>query len=164
MQNREERNRRQARLTSRICPVTLGRSPFRTIARHDQKTSDQPPPTNSKRSFDRTAEDYVEAIAEIEASEVKCRVTDLAAYFAVSHVTVNKTLGRLAKEGWVATTPYGPVTLTESGRKLARDCRNRHEIVLHFLRAIGVTDETSLSDAEGSNIMLAKKHSNACGD
>jgi DtxR family transcriptional regulator, manganese transport regulator len=112
------------------------------------------PPTNrhqrtrSDHSTE-TAEDYVEAIAEIEASEVKCRVTDLAAYFAVSHVTVNKTLGRLAKEGWVATTPYGPVTLTESGRKLARDCRNRHEIVLHFLRAIGVTDETSLSDAEG---------------
>ena len=79
----------------------------------------------------------------------KCRVTDLAAHFAVSHVTVNKTLVRLAKDGWVQTTPYGPVTLTESGRKLARACRNKHEIVLAFLRALGVTEATARIDAEG---------------
>ena len=34
-----------------------------------------------------TAEDYVEAVAEIIAERVSCRLVDLAEYFGVSHVT-----------------------------------------------------------------------------
>lgn len=96
-----------------------------------------------------TAEDYVEAIAEIEHQNAKCRVTDLATHFAVSHVTVSKTLARLKKEGLVDTQPYGPVTLTNDGRQLAADSRARHEIVYAFLIWMGVSEATAITDAEG---------------
>lgn len=96
-----------------------------------------------------TAEDYVEAIAEIEGDKGQCRAADLARLFAVSHVTVAKTLGRLAVEGFVETEPYAPVTLTDAGRQLASHSRNRHAVVLEFLQAIGVSREVAEADAEG---------------
>ncbi|MEM8865383.1 MAG: manganese-binding transcriptional regulator MntR, partial [Planctomycetota bacterium] len=96
-----------------------------------------------------TAEDYVEAIAQIEADKEQCRAADLARMFDVSHVTVGKTLARLESEGYVETAPYAPVTLTSKGRRLASRSRERHEVVLEFLRSIGVKEATAQADAEG---------------
>lgn len=96
-----------------------------------------------------TAEDYVEAIAEIIGQHGKCRVTDLASQFAVSHVTVNRIVDRLVREGLVETEPYRPIKLTASGKRLARKCRTRHDIVYRFLLAVGVDEATAAIDAEG---------------
>lgn len=96
-----------------------------------------------------TAEDYAEAIADIEAEKDSCRAADLARLFGVSHVTVGKTLSRLAGEGLVETEPYAPVRLTDKGRRLASQSRRRHALVLDFLRAIGVSEATAQADAEG---------------
>ncbi|MCR9292967.1 MAG: manganese-binding transcriptional regulator MntR [bacterium] len=95
------------------------------------------------------AEDYVEAIAEIADHKGICRAVDLAKQFGVSHVTVNKTIGRLVRDGYVETEPYGPVTLTEKGRKLARESKARHETVYNFLIALGVSSKVALIDSEG---------------
>jgi DtxR family manganese transport transcriptional regulator len=94
-------------------------------------------------------EDYVEAIADIAASSGACRAVDLSNLFAVSHVTVNRTVGRLVRDGFVVTEPYGPIELTAKGKKLARQSRERHEVVLQFLIAIGVSEATAATDSEG---------------
>lgn len=96
-----------------------------------------------------TAEDYVEAVAEILQERDVCRVTDLAKRFAVSHVTVNRIVARLKSEGLLDTEPYQPITLTAAGKRLAVRCRERHEIVYRFLLAIGVDENTAAIDAEG---------------
>jgi DtxR family manganese transport transcriptional regulator len=96
-----------------------------------------------------TAEDYVEAVADILAGQEACRVTDLARRFAVSHVTVNRIVERLQNEGLLATEPYQPIKLTSKGRRLAEKCRKRHEIVFDFLRSIGIDEATAAIDAEG---------------
>jgi len=96
-----------------------------------------------------TAEDYVEAIGEIAETRGHCRVTDLAGRFAVSHVTVNRTVARLQRDGLVATEPYGPIELTESGHRLAQLAKQRHDVVFHFLVALGVSRKAAVVDAEG---------------
>jgi DtxR family manganese transport transcriptional regulator len=96
-----------------------------------------------------TAEDYVEAIAETIARSGVCRNADLARLFAVSHVTVNKTIGRLQKEGLVDTEPYGPVALTVAGEKLAAEASRRHETVLEFLLTLGISQAVAEIDSEG---------------
>jgi len=96
-----------------------------------------------------TAEDYVEAIAMFQESKAECRLKDLAAHFMVSHVTVSKILARLAREGLVEITPYAPVKLKSSGVELASRARVRHELVLEFLVALGVTQSAAQADAEG---------------
>lgn len=96
-----------------------------------------------------TAEDYVEAIADIMDHQSTCRVVDLATRFAVSHVTVSRILTRLVSLGLVQTEPYQPVRLTAEGAKLAKRTRHRHETVYKFLLAIGVSPKTAAIDTEG---------------
>ena len=96
-----------------------------------------------------TAEDYVEAIADTVREKGTCRVTDLAKLFGVSHVTVTKTIARLQREGLVDTEPYGPLRLTADGDKLATMSRKRHDLVLRFLLALGVSERVAEVDSEG---------------
>jgi len=84
-----------------------------------------------------------------QESKAECRLKDLAAHFMVSHVTASKILARLAREGLVEITPYAPVKLKSSGVELASRARVRHELVLEFLVALGVTQSAAQADAEG---------------
>lgn len=102
------------------------------------------------------AEDYVEAVADVIASRGDCRVKDLASHFGVSHVTVVRTISRLQQEGLVSTAPYQPIELTPAGRRLARACKERHEIVYRFLLAIGVPARAAAADAEGIEHHVSK--------
>src|ERR1022692_1958935 len=86
-----------------------------------------------------TAQDYVEAIADLSASLGEARVVDLARRLGVTHVTVNRTLARLKKNGFVNTKPYHAIFLTDAGHKLAAECKRRHETVVAFLRSLGVS-------------------------
>ncbi len=94
-------------------------------------------------------EDYVEAIADLVAERGEARVVDLAERLGVSHVTVNRTVARLQKSGHVTSEPYRAIFLTAAGRKLAAACKSRHEIVVAFLRSLGISERTAEMDAEG---------------
>ncbi len=96
-----------------------------------------------------TAEDYVELIADLIEAKGEARVTDLAERFGVSHSTVNKVIARLKKENLVTSEPYRSLFLTTSGTALAHACKQRHIIVVNFLKAIGVSEKTAEMDAEG---------------
>jgi DtxR family transcriptional regulator, manganese transport regulator len=96
-----------------------------------------------------TAEDYVEAIADVIARQGTCRGVDLAKLFRVTQVTITKTMARLQSEGLVEFDPYGPFQLTEAGRQMAAYSKQRHEIVLAFLKSIGIPDAVAEVDAEG---------------
>lgn len=95
------------------------------------------------------AEDYVEAIADLHEANGSCRAVDLAKLFRVSNATVNRTVGRLVRDGFAETEPYGPIELTKKGQRLAAESRKRHETVIEFLIALGVSRETALIDSEG---------------
>jgi DtxR family manganese transport transcriptional regulator len=96
-----------------------------------------------------TAQDYVELIAELIARTGAARVTDLARRLGVTHVTVNRTIQRLRRDGLVTALPYRSIFLTDSGRRLSDESRRRHEIVSEFLKSLGVPDAIALADAEG---------------
>lgn len=95
------------------------------------------------------AEDYVEMIDDLINAYGEARVTDLAQRFGVSHATVNKIVKRLQRDGLVTSRPYRSIFLTDQGRDLAETSRKRHQIVLNFLRAIGVSARSAELDAEG---------------
>lgn len=115
------------------------------------------PPDQRAENFKRTrsarkseiAQDYVEFIADLIDSGGEARAVDIARGLGVSHATVIKTIGRLQRDGLVVSKPYRSVFLTDEGRSLALWSRRRHEIVLKFLLAIGVREDTAHADAEG---------------
>ena len=96
-----------------------------------------------------TAEDYVEAVAHLVEVGGEARVKDLAELMGVSHVTVSRIVKRLCERGLLQTEPYRPIGLTAKGRRLAASSRKRHEAVVAFLRAIGVSARQAELDAEG---------------
>ena len=96
-----------------------------------------------------TAQDYVEAIADLSASLGEARVVDLARRLGVTHVTVNRTLARLKRIGFVNTKPYRAIFLTDVGRTLAEESKRRHETVAAFLRSLGISEKVAEMDAEG---------------
>jgi len=104
-----------------------------------------------------TAEDYVEAVGDILVRDGRCRVTDLADHMGVSHVTVTRIVARLQSEKLLDTAPYRPIRLTARGEALAQRSRRRHELVLSFLRALGVPEEDAQRDAEGIEHHVGKQ-------
>lgn len=96
-----------------------------------------------------TAEDYAEAIEELIELAGEARLVDLAQRMGVSHVTATRTIARLQRDGYVTTRPYRGIFLTDRGASLAREARERHQVVVEFLRSIGVPDGIAQADAEG---------------
>ncbi len=95
------------------------------------------------------AQDYVELIADLIERHGEARVVDVARRLGVTHVTVNRTLQRLKRDGFVSTQPYRAIFLTAAGSQLARESRERHDLVVRFLDALGVPPAVAESDAEG---------------
>lgn len=95
------------------------------------------------------AEDYVEVIDDLIAAHGEARVVAIAERLGVTHVTVTRTIARLQKQGLVRSQRYRSIFLSESGKKLAERVRRRHALVLSFLEALGVDENTARVDAEG---------------
>lgn len=124
----------------------------RSTSKTQRPSSQSGPAVHSKTRTDHSiemAEDYVEAIQETIEQNGRCRAVDLARLFSVSQVTVNRTIGRLVRDGLVLTEPYGPLELTAAGKRLAKASKQRHAIVFELLLAIGVDSETAKIDSEG---------------
>jgi len=96
-----------------------------------------------------TAQDYVEAIADLAAAHGEARAVELARRLGISHVTAIRTVARLQRDGYVTTRPYRSIFLTDKGRRLADESRRRHQIVSAFLRQLGVPEKVAEIDAEG---------------
>lgn len=94
-------------------------------------------------------EDYVELIADLIEDGGEARQVDIAQRLGVAQPTVAKMLKRLTAEGYIQQRRYRGIFLTDTGRKLAQLCRERHQIVESFLCAVGVSPETARIDAEG---------------
>jgi len=94
-------------------------------------------------------EDYVELIGDLIEATGEARVVDLAKRLGVTHATVNKVVARLQRDGLVTSRPYRSIFLTDEGREIAAMSRRRHQIVLDFLKAIGVSEENAELDSEG---------------
>jgi DtxR family manganese transport transcriptional regulator len=95
------------------------------------------------------ADDYVELVADLIEASGEARAVDIARRLGVTNATVAKTIARLQQEGLVQAEPYRSIFLTPRGKKIAAASRRRHDIVIAFLKSIGVSDETAHADAEG---------------
>lgn len=94
-------------------------------------------------------EDYVELIADLIAARGEARAVDLAERLGVTAATVANTLTRLKRDGLIENRPYRSIFLTPAGAAMAQSARVRHEIVVAFLLALGVSQATAELDAEG---------------
>ncbi len=113
-----------------------------------EQTADYQRLTREQHAQER-AQDYVEAIADLIQLKGEARAVDLARSLGVTHVTVISTVERLMRDGLVTTEPYRSIFLTEKGCLLAAQVKKRHETVIAFLEALGISPSVARADAEG---------------
>lgn len=94
-------------------------------------------------------EDYLEAILVLsERNNSKVKTTELAVYMQVAKPTITETVRALVKQGLLRHEKYGPLELTEKGRKYAILIRHRHRVLRKFLvEVLGVSPETANKEA-----------------
>lgn len=130
------------RVSSRSFIVPMPDAPsLHNSARHHQRVRKQ-----HQREL---VQDYVEAIFSMSQEAAAVRVVDLQAVFGVSHVTVIRTLGRLEERGYLRRPQRGQIELTASGREVAKQSYERHQLVTSFLLKLGVSEASAAADAEG---------------
>ncbi len=136
------------------------------IAKAEQQAADAlPPPSQHARQYaavrdaheTELIEDYVELIGDLLEHNGEARATDVAARMGVTQATVARMVRRLNELGYVSSEPYRSLFLTDEGRRMAAWSRERHAVVLRFLRALGVDDATARIDAEGVEHHVSEK-------
>ncbi|HUR69125.1 MAG TPA: transcriptional regulator MntR [Candidatus Thermoplasmatota archaeon] len=94
-------------------------------------------------------EDYVEVIYELILERGAAQVVDISAHLSVSSPTASKMMQKLADDGLVIYERYRAIALTDAGTQLAKRVRQRHDIVMDFLRLLGVDDTAAHRATEG---------------
>jgi len=80
-------------------------------------------------------EDYLEVIFHLERSNRVARAKDIADQMNVQRASVTGALKALAARGLINYSPYSFVTLTATGRTVAKDIIHRHETLKEFFSA-----------------------------
>ena len=77
-------------------------------------------------------QDYLETIFHLEKSNRVARAKDIAEEMSVKRGTVTGALKALSERDLINYTPYNYITLTTTGRKLAKELVRRHETLKEF--------------------------------
>jgi|AGTN01.3.fsa_nt_gi Mn-dependent transcriptional regulator len=93
------------------------------------------------------AEDYLEAIYNVQNKKGYVRVRDLSFALSVSAPSVTEMLKKLVTLRLITYEKYGGITLTEKGALIGRAVKDRHDTLVGLLRLAGVPDEIADKDA-----------------
>ena len=94
-----------------------------------------------KNMLSESLEDYLETILALQKEKTVARSKDIAEKLDVKRGSVTGMLKKLASNKLVNYEPYGYVTLTPEGRKIAREIELRHIFLKDFLHRILKVDE-----------------------
>jgi len=98
-------------------------------------------------------EDYLETILELQINNTVARSKDIAAKLGVKCGSVTGMLKKLAGRELIHYKPYGFITLTPKGEKIAKEVTTRHNVFKHFLFKYVELDET-----DADNIACRMEH------
>ncbi|KYK25350.1 hypothetical protein AYK25_09600 [Thermoplasmatales archaeon SM1-50] len=95
----------------------------------------------------KTTEEYIEIIFVLQNRNGYAKTGKISSEMGIKPPSVTEMLQKLQEEGYIRYEPYKGATLTESGKKLARELIKKHKIIADFLEIIGVERELAEADA-----------------
>jgi len=103
---------------------------------------------NNNLSLTPKMKDYLAGISEIEDKKPVARVGEIAAVLGVKGPTAHVMVKMLASRNLVTYEKYGYIILTEKGRKIANQLRNKNNVIKNFLiKYLGVDEKAAIDDA-----------------
>ncbi len=98
-------------------------------------------------SENRSVEDYLETILVLSRRLPEVRSIDIAEEMNFTKASVSVSMKNLRTKGYIDMDKSKYITLTESGRRIAENILERHELISNWLVHLGVDKETALEDA-----------------
>ncbi|MDI9642534.1 MAG: metal-dependent transcriptional regulator [Archaeoglobaceae archaeon] len=90
--------------------------------------------------FVERAEEYLEAIYDLQKNGKVAKTGDLAKILKVKPASVTEMLSKLKEMGYVEYNPYKGAVLTKSGEKIAERIKKHYSIASSFFKFIGVEE------------------------
>lgn len=90
---------------------------------------------------------YLESILQLSHDKDSVRAIDLAQFMNFSRPSVSRALLLLENQGLIKRDDNEHITLTQSGKKIAEDVYERHNVLIRFFVSIGVDRQTAEQDA-----------------
>ena len=94
-------------------------------------------------------EDYLEVIYELIQKKGYATTVDIANCLNVSSPGVTKMVKRLDQMGYLVYEKYRGLRLTSEGISVAKNIHKSHDLLVEFLKMIGIDEEIANIDAEG---------------
>lgn len=91
-------------------------------------------------------ENYLCAIYKIEKKNKAARVKDIANYLLIGAPSVSEAMKILKKGKYINYEPYGLITLTSKGEKLAVEKVKRNEVISNFLKNILLIEDNAVAE------------------
>lgn len=89
-------------------------------------------------------ENYLKAIYFIVKKNQAARVKDVSKFLEIGASSVSEALKILANGGYINYEPYGIITLSKKGEKIAAELVERHNIISAFLKNVLLVDEKDI--------------------
>ncbi len=89
-----------------------------------------------KMDLTESLEDYLEIILKLQNENRVARSKDIAENMGIQRGSVTSMLKNLAEKELINYEPYGYITLTDDGKKVATEITRRHAILKDFLARV----------------------------
>ncbi len=96
---------------------------------------------NKHNQLSETLEDYLETILKLQTANSVARSKDIAQELNIKRGSVTSMLKKLANNNLINYEPYGYVTLTSAGRRIAASIEARHIFLRDFFARMVQVDE-----------------------
>lgn len=104
-----------------------------------------------KKFLTASLENYLKAVFTIVEEKKAARVKDISKFLGIGASSVSEALKILAEKELINYEPYGIVTLTDEGAKIAEDLLKRHNIIKNFFENVLVVSP-ELSEESASQV------------
>lgn len=94
-----------------------------------------------------SGEMYLETIYILSKKQASVRAIDVSAQMGFSKPSVSRAMGLLKDNGFILVDGSGSITLTDKGRKSAKNIYERHTTLTKVLVSLGVDEKTATEDA-----------------
>ncbi|HML37900.1 MAG TPA: metal-dependent transcriptional regulator [Bacillota bacterium] len=102
----------------------------------------------------RSEKDYMEAIYILTKRSGSVRSIDVASYMDHSKPSVTKAVQNLCAKGYLLKIDHDLV-FTDSGKAVAENIFERHCILAHALREMGIDEPTAVKDAQSMERVIS---------
>lgn len=92
-------------------------------------------------------EKYLVNIYSIVKQNSAARVKDVSSKMNVGIASTSEAVKTLAKKGMINYKPYGIITITDVGTKVAEDKIKRHDIICDFLKNVLLMSDSTIESA-----------------